>query len=159
MRRGVRGDGRLIVPLMSCLCVAFAIATPVSSDPTGPDSADLRPVFDRWELAPRAQGSRNTCSAFTITGAIEYALAEKRRQGTRLSVEFLNWVSNRAIGEQADGGFFSDLWKGLESYGICDEDDMSYVAEFDPGQQPSRAACERRSESAAPGGGRWAAEK
>ena len=80
---------------------------------------------------------------FAITGAIEYALAEKEQRGTRLNVEFLNWASNRTINRQADGGFFSDLWKGFQSHGICDEDDMPYVATFDPSRQPSNAALER----------------
>lgn len=53
---------------------------------------DLRPLFDRWDLPPRAQGDRNTCSVFAVTGAIEFALAEKQGRGTRLSVEFLNWA-------------------------------------------------------------------
>ncbi len=51
----------------------------------------------------------------TITQAIEFAVAEKQRRTSRLSVEFLNWASNQAIGDKHDGGFFSDLWKGFES--------------------------------------------
>ncbi len=101
---------------------------------------DLRPVFRELGLATRAQGTRGTCSVFTVTRAIEYALGKQQRRESRLSVEFLNWSSNRTIGERRDGGFFSDLWKGFERYGICDEEQMPYAAEFDPKRQPSSAA-------------------
>ncbi len=144
------GSNRLIelwsadlrVLLMFCLCMALAIVTPALSETTDSDSVDLRGVFERWELPPQAQGGRPTCSVFTVTGAIEFALAEKQHHGTRLSVEFLNWASNARIGKPADGGFFSDLWKGFRSHGICPEDDMPYLATFDPSQKPSSAALE-----------------
>jgi len=101
---------------------------------------DLRPVFRDLGLATRAQGTRGTCSVFTVTRAIEYALGKKQPRESRLSVEFLNWASNRGIRERRDGGFFSDLWKGFETYGICDEKHMPYAAEFDPKRRPSSAA-------------------
>ena len=138
----VGSDGRFVILLMFCLYVALAIVVPALSKATEPESVDLRPGFYRWGLPPRAQGGRPTCSVFVVTGAIEYSLADKQHQGTRLSVEFLNWASNRAIRKRVDGGFFSDLWKGFEAYGICNEDDMPYVAIFDPSQQPSSAARE-----------------
>jgi hypothetical protein len=94
-------------------------------------------------LPPRAQGDRNTCSVFAVAGAIELALAEKQGRGTRLSVEFLNWASNRTVGKEQDGGFFSDLWRGFESYGICDEAEMPYASDFDPKLRPSAAALKR----------------
>lgn len=107
--------------------------------PVAQSAVDLQPWFQEWGLSARAQGSRGTCSAFTVTRAIEYALARKRPRGPRLSVEFLNWASNEAIGQRRDGGFFSDLWKGFEKYGICREDEMPYAAAFDPGLRPSDA--------------------
>jgi hypothetical protein len=146
------GDSRFPVVMMLGLFVVPATLPPASSAPPTPDesgapepvdSIDLRPVFAKWGLPPRAQGDRGTCSVFTITGAIEYALAEKRQRATRLSVEFLNWGSNRTIEEFRDGGFFSDLWKGFESYGICAEEDLPYRKEFNPELQPSPAALER----------------
>ena len=134
------------------LVVVLVAVPPASSAPAAPDgpgteapvdSIDLRPVFEKWGLPSRAQGDRGTCSVFTITGAIEYALAEKRQRATRLSVEFLNWGSNRTIEVFKDGGFFSDLWRGFETYGICAEEDMPYKREFDPGAQPSPVVLER----------------
>jgi C1A family cysteine protease len=115
-----------------------------SCDTVTPDAGvDLRPVFKEWGLSIRAQGSRGTCSVFTITGAIEYALNKRQRRATRLSIEFLNWASDQAIGVRGDGGFFSDLWKGFERYGICDEKEMPYASEFDPERRPSNAALDQ----------------
>lgn len=132
-----------IVPLVLGLCVFLPTMAAASAEPAEPESVDLRPEFERWKLSPRPQGGRSTCSVFAITGAIEYALAEKQQRGTRLSVEFLNWASNRAIERQADGGFFSDLWKGVESHGICEEDEMPYAKAFEPSRRPSNEAMER----------------
>ena len=111
------------------------------TSPTGPATvADLRPEFQRWELGPRRQGGRPTCSTFTVASAIEFATAKRQRRGQRLSVEFLNWASNQACGDKEDGGFFSDLWRGFTTYGICTEEEMPYRAVFDPAQSPSAAA-------------------
>ena len=142
---GVRFGALLGIGLLG----TSVMISPAFSDPPTPPgpspavaagSVDLRPSFDDWDLPPRAQGDRGTCSAFVITDAIEFALARKQRQGSRLSVEFLNWASNRAIHKSEDGGFFSDLWKGFESYGICREADMPYASDFDPKVHPSEAA-------------------
>ncbi|MCR4415169.1 MAG: C1 family peptidase [Thermoguttaceae bacterium] len=105
-----------------------------------PASVDLRPNFQRWNLPARVQGARGTCSAFVVTGALEYALAAKRQQGVRLSVEFLNWASNQVTGRPDDGGFFSDLWKGYREYGICPESEMPYRDHFDPHLKPTEKA-------------------
>jgi hypothetical protein len=56
-----------------------------------------------------------------------------------LSVEFLNWAFIQVTGEPRDGGFFSDVWRGFQRYGICDEGDMPYALEFDPRRHPSEA--------------------
>ena len=101
-------------------------------------AADLRPIFEHWGLTTRSQGGRNTCSVLTVAGAMEYALAQKRQQsGTRLSVEFLNWAGNQPLRTREDGGFFADLWRGFEIYGVCPEEDMPYQDKFDPGANPA----------------------
>ena len=46
---------------------------------------DLGPLFKERGLSTRAQGSRGTCSVFTVTRAIEYALGKKQRR--TLSIE------------------------------------------------------------------------
>jgi len=124
------------------LLLQGALAAPPSNN--SPDigslasSIDLRPTFEKWDLGPRVQGKRNTCSAFTIAGSLEYALVSKRERGTRLSVEFLNWASNQALRQTKDGGFFSYLWRGFMIYGICPEQDMPYQDKFDPEREPIR---------------------
>ena len=81
-----------------------------------------------------------------MTSALEFALAKKQLHAGRLSVEFLNWASNRATREQEDGSFFSDLWRGFQLYGVCDEDDMPYAAKFEASLHPSDQVMERARE-------------
>jgi hypothetical protein len=77
---------------------------------------------------------------FTVTAALEYAVAARQGHGTRLSVEFLNWAGHRAAGRSADGGFFSELWHGYEKYGICPEEEQPYQEQFDPALEPGAQA-------------------
>ena len=105
-----------------------------------PSTIDLRPGFQEYGLTPRRQGGRPTCSVFTVAGALEFAVAKRQGKGTRLSPEFLNWASNKTCGDQEDGGFFSDLWKGFAAYGICTEESMAYQPKFDPAEWPAAGA-------------------
>jgi hypothetical protein len=98
---------------------------------------DLRPFFEEWGLAHRSQGKRGTCSVFTVAGALEFAAARQQRRGEHFSVEFLNWGANRIVGEDKDGGFFSDTWQAFAAYGICTEKVMPYRAEFDSALAPT----------------------
>ncbi|MCC6970663.1 MAG: DUF2961 domain-containing protein [Phycisphaerales bacterium] len=113
---------------------------PLASNADLPASADLRPKFAGFGLTPRVQGGRGTCSVFAVTQAREFAVARRKGVGERLSEEFLNWASNQAVGETADGGFFSDLWKGFEKYGVCAEPAMPYREKFEPDASPSADA-------------------
>lgn len=119
-------------------------SVPAASRPAGgtaaPAAIDLRPIFANWGLDIRRQGGRGTCSVFAVTGAIEYALAGRDRRATPLSVEFLNWAANEAIGQPDDGSFFSDLWRGFERYGICPEADLPYRPTFDSKLRPGESA-------------------
>jgi hypothetical protein len=105
-----------------------------------PGSCDLRPSFAEAELPLRLQGGRGTCSVFTMAGGLEYALAQQRGKGPRLSVEYLNWASNEATHDKEDGSFFSDLWTGFAAYGICTEPGMPYQDKYDAGRRPSAEA-------------------
>ena len=133
-----------LICLVLCSVRAAAqesLATPHSVSP-GPQvllpvSVDLRPAFEKWGLAPRTQGKRGTCSAFTVVGALEFAAASRQRHGERFSVEFLNWAANRIAGEDRDGGLFSDLCRAFATYGICSEKTMPYRAKFDPDLAPA----------------------
>jgi D-arabinan exo alpha-(1,3)/(1,5)-arabinofuranosidase (non-reducing end) len=116
------------------------LSPPSTQSPGAVESVDLRPTFERLGLAPRQQGDRPTCSVFTISGAVEFAVARRQGHTPRLSVEFLNWAADKVRGDTADGGFFSDLWKGFSAYGICSEADMPYESKLDPERSPSAAA-------------------
>jgi hypothetical protein len=101
-----------------------------------PVRVDLRERLKSLGIGPRRQGARGTCSVFAVTLALEWALAGRRGRGEALSQEFLNWASNRAVDDDADGGFFHDLWKGYEEYGISSEAlcpyEPVYSATFEP---------------------------
>lgn len=43
-----------------------------------PPRVDLRPNHERWQLAPKRQGHRGTCSVFAAAAAYEYALARQQ---------------------------------------------------------------------------------
>ncbi|MBL8760509.1 MAG: DUF2961 domain-containing protein [Phycisphaerae bacterium] len=117
-----------------------ATAGAPAADDALPKSVDLRPKFAGFGLTPRVQGPRGTCSVFAVTQALEFAVARRKGVGERLSEEFLNWASNQAIGQAADGGFFSDLWRGFEKYGVCAEAAMPYREKFEPDSPPSADA-------------------
>ncbi|MGA2501535.1 MAG: C1 family peptidase, partial [Tepidisphaeraceae bacterium] len=131
----------IVVVIAAVTCIRYSrSATPRDSTGASPGQVDLRGIFKSYGLDVRSQGSRGTCSVFTVTDAIEYALANQTRKGVRLSPEFLNWASNDAIKEYEDGGFFSDLWKGYVAHGICPQEDMPYQPAFDPKLRPSEQA-------------------
>jgi len=102
-------------------------------------SVDLSPRFEQLGLVVRSQGNRGTCSVFTVIGALEYAFANRMGKGNALSVEFLNWASHKAAERNADGAFFSELWDGYIKYGICAEEDMPYLPEFNPDLMPTES--------------------
>jgi hypothetical protein len=103
-------------------------------------SADLRPLFNKWGLSLRGQGTRPTCSVFTVVGALEFAASQQLDHTQRLSVEYLNWASNDVVKQAQDGGFFSDLWKGFARHGICPEEAMPYTTAFDQSAAPKDSA-------------------
>lgn len=129
-----------LVLLAGCWVEAAASAATNDGPATLATKIDLRPQFEMWGLKPRQQGNRPTCSVFTFTGALEFALAHQRQQGERLSVEFLNWAANQTRRGARDGGFFSEMWNGFAKYGICAEPEMPYQAEFDSTRLPAPEA-------------------
>jgi hypothetical protein len=135
--------------LLGLLLGAGMLSRAASAEPTatvslaGGVAVDLRPAFTNWGLPQRLQNARGTCSVFTMTGALEYALARQQGRGTVLSVEYLNWASNAATTNSGDGGFFSDLWAGFVAHGICTEADLPYRPDYDPKLQPDAAVQQR----------------
>ncbi len=122
---------------VAALSVAILALTAIQSfAETLPSSADLRTIFERQGLTPSLQRNRPTCSVFTVAGALEFAAAKRQGHTPRLSVEFLNWAANETCGDREDGGFFSDLWKGYEAFGVCAAEDCPYAPKFDPNFTP-----------------------
>lgn len=145
--RRIRGYPGLSMQLVLMLLItslpSLRAAGEESDIPPIPAKIDLRPLFDKKGLVTRAQGSRGTCSVFAVAAAMEFALARDDCSSPALSVEFLNWASNAVTREQIDGSFFSDLWKGFESFGVCDESDLPYRDTFDPELKPDPITIER----------------
>ena len=135
---------RLILTLaMLGLALPMPAVAADAPQPSKPEAAhtvatlvDLRPRLNAWGLGPRQQGNRPTCSVFTFTGALEFAVAHARNRGERLSVDFLNWAANQTGRATRDGGFFTDMWAGFASHGICAEAYLPYQAKFDPARSP-----------------------
>ncbi len=125
---------KAILPMTLFLSLLCSPARPddsaaaVSAPEILPASADLRPLLEQYGFTARRQGDRNTCSVFTMTAALEFAIAKRQGHCPRLSVEYLNWAANKACGDTEDGGFFSDMWKGFSGYGLCAEDVLPYKA-------------------------------
>jgi len=129
--------------ILFLLTVSFSLfGSPARSDDSGslPASADLRPALVEYGFTPTEQGARNTCSVFAMRGALEFAVAKREGHCPRLSVEFLNWAANKAGGNNKDGGFFSEMWKGFAAYGICTDAELPYNVKFEPSLTPPPAA-------------------
>jgi hypothetical protein len=143
-----RSSSLILLRIMVLGCVFLFSGNVTLGQPTTkqsmsrPNSVDLRPKINSFGLTPRAQGKRGTCSVFAFTQAMEFTFARRYNQRQRFSVEFLNWASNKAIGDSADGSFFSDLWTGFTKYGICNEGTMPYKQVFDTKVEPSVAVRE-----------------
>lgn len=101
---------------------------------------DLRPLFEKYGILVKNQGSRGTCSIFTIVGLIEFERANVLNDNTPLSVEYLNWAANQIEGINADGSFFNYAIDGMAKYGICADDYMPYATRFTEKVEPSESA-------------------
>jgi len=130
---------QLVFVLIASLWSGWVTAEPGEASGHSPGVVDLRPRFESLGLPIRSQGGRGTCSVFAMTGAIEYALASQQRTGTVMSVEFLNWAANQTRQNQRDGGFFSEIWSGFETNGICAETNLPYRVDYDSRLQPDLA--------------------
>jgi len=103
---------------------------------------DLRPLFEKYNIGIYNQGERGTCSVFAVTGLLEFEYANTLGQTVLpLSVEYLNWASNKIVGETVDGSYFSDAVKALKKYGICENALFPYyVQNYTNKVEPSFAA-------------------
>ena len=132
-----------VLPLLAILFlfpVAVAAEEVASPDQALPNQVDLSPQFDQWELPRRNQGSRPTCSVFTVVGALEFTQAKHGKNMGYLSVEYANWAKNQVMSTSTDGGFFRNIWRGIRKHGICTEDAYPYKSEFDAQAEPDETA-------------------
>jgi hypothetical protein len=109
------------------------IERPVLTIDNKPD-VDLRPEIAALGIPVRPnQGARGTCSVFAMTFLLDFMYAKHYGfTNADFSEEYLNYVSNLAIGQQVDGGFFDQLDKGYQKYGIVNESLAPYKSSFDP---------------------------
>jgi len=135
----------------ACIIVLFSLflgvwSTPArarAAKPYTPKIVDLRAAFTQWGLPIKPQGRRDTCAVFTLTGALEYALARGTGQvGVRLSEEYLNWAADDITQIKFDGASYEDLISAFDKWGISAEQYMPYAARYDSSTQPSETALE-----------------
>lgn len=83
---------------------------------------DLRPIINNRGISIRNQGGRGTCSVHALTFLLEYMYNHCLGiNQPDLSEEYLNYVSDKVINQVGDGGFYSDLDKGYQQWGIVPE--------------------------------------
>ncbi|MDF1657657.1 MAG: C1 family peptidase [Verrucomicrobiales bacterium] len=94
-----------------------------------PPSVDLRNEFANFEITPKHQGDRDSCSLFAIAALAEFELKKAGLlKGGRLSEEFLIWASNESTGLREDQAMFYEAVHALQELGICAESAMPYQA-------------------------------
>lgn len=100
---------------------------PIAFQYNNKPDVDLRPLIAQYKMEIRNQGTRGTCSVFALTFLLEYmynhSLAINQPD---LSEEYLNFVSNKVINENNDGGLFDDLNKGYQQWGMMPENKATY---------------------------------
>lgn len=94
--------------------------------------ADLRPAISSLGMPLRAQGSRGTCSVFTITFCIELALRQQGLVREPLSVEYLNLAKNTDHPAPQDGDFFDRITEGYVRFGMVPEATLPYALSYQP---------------------------
>jgi hypothetical protein len=110
----------------------IAIADIIIELANQPD-VDLRPNIKQFGIGIKNQGNRGTCSVFALTFLLDYMYAKNQiYTNTNLSEEYLNYASNLAIGQYADGGFFDALDLGYQNYGMVNEAQAPYHSSYNP---------------------------
>lgn len=117
-----------------------ARSTPAQAAPL-PKKMDLRAQFNQWGLPIKSQGRRDTCAIFTLTGALEYALAKGTGEtGLRLSEEYLNWAADDITDIKFDGASYEELISAFDKWGISSEKFLPYDERYNENLQPSENA-------------------
>jgi hypothetical protein len=99
------------------------------------------PDLQKDDLPAVAQGDRDVCSLFAVTGVAEFEVARHAAGARRrLSEEYLIWAADKATGLTGDQAMFYKAVDGLNGLGICPADAMPYAAKPDPKRKPSPEA-------------------
>ena len=124
------------------LAVGLTLAVSLRAENSSlPPKRVLDGEFLTFGLPVRAQGERDVCSLFAITGLVEFELSRFHvGPHARLSQEYLIWAANAATGMTGDQAMFWEATYGLEKLGVCDYDLMPYSLTTDPARKPTPAA-------------------
>jgi len=91
------------------------------------EKADLRPAITGYGIGVKQQGNRGTCSVFALNFLHEFTTCRRTgRKNVNFSEEYLNFIGNVAVGQFVDGGFFTDLNNGYQSFGHVPQRDLPY---------------------------------
>ena len=123
------------------VCVLGLTAIAQAQTKPLPAHVDLSEEFEKLSLPPRAQGKRDVCSLFAVTGMANFEFARHQPlDHAPLSEEFLIWAAEQAAGKSREQAMFYEALAGLNRYGICNEKLMPYVPAAHPHEKPSAQA-------------------
>jgi Papain family cysteine protease len=106
-----------------------------------PREVSLIADLQKDDLPAVAQGDRDVCSLFAVTGVAEFEVARQAAAPCRrLSEEYLIWAADKATGLTGDQAMFYKAVDGLNGLGICSAERMPYAAKPDPKRKPSSEA-------------------
>ncbi len=125
---------------LSCLAVLVRpLETPGDETPHLPSKVSLVGEFQRFGLIPGAQGDRDVCSLFAVTGAADFE-ASKHGRPERLSEEFCIWAAHDASGLPGEQAMFYMAVHGLNTFGLCEQSLMPYSSKGSSRTRPSAEA-------------------
>lgn len=97
-----------------------------ATEPSPTGSVDLREHFG----PVRYQGTRGTCVAHAVGGAVEF-----HDRASDISEQFLYWAAKRHDDDQDEGTFVKHALEGLAADGVCSEAAWPYSADPVPGNE------------------------
>jgi len=130
-----------ILQVIAAVVLLSPAGTAWSNDKTLPAQVDLSVEFDKLALPPRAQGDRDVCSLFAVTGMANFEYARSQPDShAQLSEEFLIWAARKATGKTHDQSMFYEAICGLNRLGISSDKLMPYAHASDAHRKPSAPA-------------------
>lgn len=127
--------------LFSCVVRALSAYSAAPGSTPLPREVSLIPDLEKDDLTALAQGDRDDCSLFAITGLAEFENARHSpAPHLRFSEEYLIWASRKYSGNTDDQAMFYNAVDGLNGLGICSNELMPYAPKSDPNRKPSPGA-------------------